>query len=349
MKKLIIFLLLSSIATMAFSQDTVTLYKPKSNYFAPTWVGDSNWIATNTMLKSEVAWQEHGDILKLFYTKEQLTVYGVAVVIETWGPYYDAPNKPFSRDSITVPDFDSCYEYLMLYEGDEYNWTLLKKTIVRETDTPACYFFAGRPYEVTESPHTLVSPKRLMECYFDEPAVVRDTFFVGMTRRTHDIYNTSAISIFKYWPMSWMLFYKCKANAENLIEPEYVYSQDTVTPVYEWNKTGSGGYTLLWPILTPEGYTGDYPPGGEGIGRNDALEWMVQVAPNPTRTEAKVLSSFGISHIRVTDAAGAVVLDQQADGYSHTLDVGPWLEGTYIVTVTTPVGTVTKKLVVQGR
>ena len=343
MKKILFSLMLLGVAIVSVAQDTI--YEPKSIYYAPTWPGDLAWMDTTTFLMSDVGWQRHGDVLKLFYTKKELNVYGIAVVIITDGPYYDSPNKPTPRDSITVPDYDSCYEYIMLFEGDEYNWNLLRKTIVRETDTPACYMYAGLPYGYDEydfNVNTLVMPKRVMECYFDEPAVVNDTFFIGMTTRTHDFYSTYTQSFYKYWPMSWMCL--TEMGYQHRFEDESIYQQDTVTPLGEWIKHGSYGYTLLWPILTPKGYSGDYPP--SGIEHHAALARMVHLAPNPAGKQATVLSSFGMEHISVVNATGITVLDQSADGYTHTIDVGSWPDGTYMVTVKTPMGTVTKQLVV---
>jgi hypothetical protein len=60
-----------------------------------------------------------------------------------------------------------------------------------------------------------------------------------------------------------------------------------------------------------------------------------------------VLSSFGLSHIEAYNAGGQKVYEAPASGLEAVIDVAPWPRGTYLLRITTPLGTVTKKLLVQ--
>jgi len=76
---------------------------------------------------------------------------------------------------------------------------------------------------------------------------------------------------------------------------------------------------------------------------------LVTLSPNPVHGEVQVTSSFGLRGIEVYNAAGLKVHELKASGYAATLDISALPEGSYLVRVATPSGTVTKKLVVQRR
>ena len=60
-----------------------------------------------------------------------------------------------------------------------------------------------------------------------------------------------------------------------------------------------------------------------------------------------VLSSFGLTRIEAYDPNGHRVADLPATGLQATLDVASWPAATYLLRITTPMGTVTKKLIVR--
>ena len=86
-----------------------------------------------------------------------------------------------------------------------------------------------------------------------------------------------------------------------------------------------------------------------GIGMVRLLERYVGLQPNPASERVLVTSSFGLRRLEVYNAAGAKVAEQPATGYSATLDVAALPEGSYLVRIATPSGSVTKKLLVQRR
>ena len=108
--------------------------------------------------------------------------------------------------------------------------------------------------------------------------------------------------------------------------------------------------TLYWsrwssPVLF---YLGSTEPDTTAfINGNDMVGRYVTVQPNPAVEEARVLSSFGLERIEAYDDRGRLVAEVAAKGYEATLDVKAWTSGTYLLRITTPMGTVTKKLLVQ--
>ena len=69
--------------------------------------------------------------------------------------------------------------------------------------------------------------------------------------------------------------------------------------------------------------------------------------PNPAVDEARVLSSLGLRGIEAYNAGGQKVYEGKAKGLEATLDVKGWPRGTYLLRITTSMGTVTKKLLVE--
>ena len=80
------------------------------------------------------------------------------------------------------------------------------------------------------------------------------------------------------------------------------------------------------------------------MGIDEAVASAVQLTPNPTSGAVSVVSSYSISLIKVYDLGGRVVMEQQCEGLSASLDVSGLAGGTYIVAIHTPAGVATKKL-----
>ena len=105
----------------------------------------------------------------------------------------------------------------------------------------------------------------------------------------------------------------------------------------------------MFPILTPDSSNVDTTH-VDTVGINvRLLERYTGLQPNPAAERVQVLSSFGLQHIEVFNAAGTKVQEQKATGYSATLDIRALPAGPYLVRIATPSGTVTKKLLVQRR
>ena len=78
-----------------------------------------------------------------------------------------------------------------------------------------------------------------------------------------------------------------------------------------------------------------------------AWERYVAVQPNPATDKATVLSSVGLTQVEVFDMAGNRVLRQEVSGLSAKVDVAALPRGTYIVRIHTPMGTTSRKLLLQ--
>jgi outer membrane biogenesis lipoprotein LolB len=76
-------------------------------------------------------------------------------------------------------------------------------------------------------------------------------------------------------------------------------------------------------------------------------EHMVSVSPNPAKEEVWVASEAGLQRIEAYTGDGRCILSQEANGLQAVLDVRGWASGTYLLRVTTPMGTTTKKLLVR--
>ena len=89
------------------------------------------------------------------------------------------------------------------------------------------------------------------------------------------------------------------------------------------------------------------------VGMNDpveiasTVEQLTYIAPNPAHDMVQVFSSFGIRKVGIFNAQGKQVAARQVSDYSTTLDIGTLAAGLYFISIHTPAGTVTKKLVVE--
>ena len=79
----------------------------------------------------------------------------------------------------------------------------------------------------------------------------------------------------------------------------------------------------------------------------DDLSRFVQLMPNPASGSVLVNSSYVIRSVEAYDVRGEKVMDQPTEDRTATFDVSFWPKGAYVVLVRTPVGTATKRLVVQ--
>lgn len=106
---------------------------------------------------------------------------------------------------------------------------------------------------------------------------------------------------------------------------------------------------LIYPILTPRPYQDTTHSGDDtlGVGNVQTVERFVALQPNPASERVQVASSEGLNHVEVFNTAGVKVMDLPASGLSLTLNIDALPEDTYLVRVATPVGNVTKKLVVS--
>ncbi len=93
--------------------------------------------------------------------------------------------------------------------------------------------------------------------------------------------------------------------------------------------------------------------GTESIDPED-LSSLICLNPNPANHEVVVSSCASISVVEVYSAVGGLVFSSsdsqeiiQKDVNTIFLDVKGWSRGTYLLRIQTPMGVVTKKLLVQ--
>ena len=353
MKKIALIMLALLPVMMGWSQDTVgsflrdgyyydTLPDLKEYYFYDwvTSVGNRNGIQAKEMYVKD---------------KESMTVYGVAATMLTGADLFwidFPPDSVIAAEGINVEEwiqvglFDfysdtstaNLFEYLGLYLRDADSIVPQRQVMVhRRNDRPAFYYSTGI---YNEFGNQRIFP--MYEKYFDSAFVVTDTFYMGVTQYSmedvigtqtgmafglfcidgHAMHGTCETHVFRWNPASQL--------------PDYV----------RWIRECTAQYYMIFPILTPEP---DVPDPGDTTAVNvaDLVSRYVTVQPNPAMEEARVLSSFGLTHIEAYSSEGRRVLDRAAEGMEATIDVKAWPAGTYLLRVTTPLGTTTKKLLVR--
>lgn len=78
-----------------------------------------------------------------------------------------------------------------------------------------------------------------------------------------------------------------------------------------------------------------------------ALADNIVLTPNPASGRVDVTSGVELFRIEAYDDKGCLTETCNVSGHKATLDVSFWTSGTYLLRITTPMGTVTKKLLVQ--
>jgi hypothetical protein len=108
-----------------------------------------------------------------------------------------------------------------------------------------------------------------------------------------------------------------------------------------------GGDTL---VVNPDDSIIVIPGGNTGVGLrpNDLIYRYTNIAPNPARNSVRITSSFGLSRIEAYDLRGRLIYESpQLSTFSFPLSTIEWPRGTYLLRITTPAGTTTKKLLIQ--
>ena len=350
MKKLALFLLLVAAALSATAQDTID--RPRSNCLF-TWPDIDNDKEILDCFNRFIYMQPYGpnggcggQIAKMYYTQTPIQVYGVAAALKMCASPYDFPEGPSSIYPLLDSSLSASFEYLRLSKFDSTGRDLnvLAEAPVFATDTPVCYFqvIAQNPITTPLDPYIPPRPRQVFEVYFDQPVTVSDTFFVGMTRRM----GNYVLIDDQYWAPSWgitpVIVYSRDLGGscgdlglnDMVMEQQLVYGN----PCWVYFSYSSMFYYIL-PIITP-------PEGSAAVSAQapEVLDRYVALQPNPATDRVTVISSFGLTRIEVRDAAGRKLHDAPASGFSANLDLSRFPSGTLILTIHTPAGPATKKL-----
>lgn len=348
MKKLALFLLLVAAALSATAQDTID--RPRSNYLH-TWpdIDDDKEIQAcfdRFVFMHVLETERCGEVGQGYYVESPTAVYGIAAVLKMRASRYDYTEEEIQSRSHHLLDtaLSASFEYLRLYEPDSSGRGLnvLAETQVSATDTPVCYFHvaAQNPVYPGEDPH--VGPRQVFEVYFDQPVTVTDTFFVGMTK----LMGCDTVINGEYWSPSWEIHYVYVASSDLLnmwgcsdVIHGMTFTRPPRASMSDARISEDGRYFLFFPILTP-------PEGSAAVSAQapEVLDRYVALQPNPATDRVTVTSSFGLTRIEVHDAAGRKLHDAPASGFSASLDLSRFPSGTLILTVHTPAGPATKKL-----
>ena len=111
--------------------------------------------------------------------------------------------------------------------------------------------------------------------------------------------------------------------------------------VSEWTDTVQ--FRLL-PVIDTSHHS---DPGDDTLAVGSPVDTYTYLFPNPASTNLTVVSSFHLHRIEIFSADGRLLKTVPAQGISTTVDISTLPPATYIVRITTPSGTTTKRMVKQ--
>ena len=356
MKKNIIAILFAAIALSGFTataQDTVQ--KPLDYYYY-SWPQDPDTLSCiekyGVVFISRIARVQ--DFTKECYTDQPLSVYGIAVAALIAGTPCDT--DVFSMGYIRYIEDTSHYnshEFLRLYKrsgvGDEL--AVIAEDTLRGTDTAAHYLYFGQHLDYRQ---VTMKPRRIFEKYFDNPVTVTDTFYVGITENMQ-FYHWDPVDSVDKTP-SWIIE-PIRLTINNpyddpICDRDMGFDECWTLNLrdFGWVRQWSGEYLFVLPILNPDSI---YSPTDTILGADTVeigalgVNRYVNLYPNPASGSTMITASFGMSRIEVFDPSGRCVYDKLASGLSAILDISHWPADVYMVNIYTPLGRVTKRLVVR--
>ena len=337
------------------AQDTLVSLYPKSNCYYNYWPSTGEHMTVNYLPQGfQGLWTA-----VYFYTEDSLPVYGIAAAL--W------------LDSTNALDFSplNSYEYLGVYRPFGGEFYLIGDSLLAALDkSPIAYYF---DYDLPLITGQRAAPRPVYEFFYNEPIVVKDSFYLGITQRTW------ACDTLFPGTDSAMLSGQTACPKVRVTSYAVYHQESDARIVYRWRDYNDSTYYIyqdnnhyglpqywnpyFFPILAPPDTTLSNPTDTTIVDTTivdtttvdttgisvQLLERYIGVQPNPAAERVLVTSSFGLQSITLFNAAGIKVQEQKATGYSATLDIRSLPEGTYLVRIATPSGTVTKKLLVQRR
>ena len=349
------------------AQDTIHTTQPLENYYYFYWhnyqPGDS--IVCDVPIGYEVPENYEGIIM---LTQSPITIYGIAVgaVIKYADSCFDklvwdsVNNRYQGQDPLGYYDADSVWhligdsaldetymDFVIMQRGTQVTEVSEHLRLHMKYDTVAYYLDPEFNYFIPN--YYTCKPLPVYEKYFKDSVIVSDVFYLGG-------YNHSAERCIHNSQKYHEIMFSGWGNFDN-VRTNYVIHWANLDG--HWEEYPGYVWQWLFPILTPNpnpDTTTYIPPDdtthvpGDSTQtsiRTNTWERYVSLQPNPASDEATVLSSFGIDEVEVFDMAGSRVLLQQASGLAAKLDVKALPRGSYIVRIHTPMGTTSRKLVVQ--
>lgn len=347
MKKILIaVLLLASVAGIQ-AQDTLHTRSLKRNYLPYVWILDTVTYTNQALPTHNVFCVNCTDRFKHLYSKDSITIYGMAVSM-----HY---NRVSSDEVFFSTDSTHSFEYFALYERVADTFYALSDSLKFDMfHTPIEYYMDLDLYHPVSYLGKL-KPYPFSEVYFDHPYRVQDTFYIGFTNRsTTDDYIDTVTGQryhYSYYPFETSSFMLDPLPQEGAYDIISMYSPYFPTYIPNRVRTYGAHYHMMYPILTPPispQDTTQHSGGGTlGVDNVQTLARFVSLQPNPADSRVQVVSSIGLTHVEVFNPAGVKVMDIPASGLSVTLSTEALPADTYLVRIATPTGTVTKKLIVK--
>ena len=348
MKKSVFILAFAALmGTAATAQDTISADRPKDSYFY------NNWFVGESLIGGPMMWTAGSFVENAysFIAQDTLQIKGIAVSLSL---------EEGTGESYLDTTLDNVYRYVRLYVPDGDSLRMLAEQRIDLPDTLPTYCLALKKKDMS-NPDSLLAPILVYECFFDQPIAVTDTFFLSFDYESFYNYYDTTIN---RWTQNQKYAVGINSYSDSpvsLTVPVTVALRRSPTSIRpgqnKWlfrNPSWSPGpIPFLYAIIemdTTGGGTGDSTAvGGDTLTvlQSDMMARYVSVQPNPAVKEARVLSSFGLTRIEAYDDRGRLVLAREASGLEATLDVAAWPRGTYLLRIATPMGAVTKKLIVQ--
>ena len=343
--------LLSALLLMGLgikSQDTLWTTSLDTSYF----YSDGGWLATDTGVVGIGGSTSYRLFGKYFFSKDKsLQIYGIAAMLAKFDLGTGNPLDTFMIDTT----LDNASELVAIYAAGTDSITLMSETKrIHVRDSVPAYYLGTNLFDpVMERRNREI--RGVYEVYFNEPVEVTDSFYVAITRdswRSMNGYDapldTVNHRVWTAWPIGpvvYMEYFTDSTHQLQMVINEHIVGY---SPTRGWEYKLYGAKTFLFPILTPR-EAGSDTTHVDTVGIVTLLERYTELRPNPAAERVLMTSSFGLQQIELYNAAGVKVYEQQATGYSATLDVHTLPAGPYLVRIATPRGTVTKKLIVQRR
>ena len=364
MKRYIIIFLLVAFAWNAQAQtpDTVPLDQPIRGYYYwdNNWAGafydsltvTSRWTTHNTV--NEANYMPEIKLRFCYIDKQRLEVIGIAgCYMSEDSTWYEYSTWQVAKPDVHIPEYFQLYTY-----GEDGSFNLAAQSLWDTASIKHYLHIENRRFNPDGTVDVLGETYWPMyECYFDQSVMVSDSFYVGATfnnniidyRTQQPIYYHSLVGDMypgsrRAWEPNYFEYPSLVKYRFTNVDSDYVrdlievHVVDSTFDFTRWFYVDNrDAHMMFFPIFKTDDV--EVP--------QTVLEEYVTMRPNPAKERVQVFSSFNIRSIEVHNIAGQLVERRKVDATQTVLDVSAWEKGPYVVTITTPAGTVTRKLVVQ--
>ena len=348
MKKILVsFIVMLAFGGSLVAQDTIWDVSPRPNYL----ITDSNWvISSDTGMVGFGGGTTYTLIGQYFFAGENtLRIYGIAAMLEKmdFGTVFPDSWGNYLGNYFIDTTLDKALEYVAIHAAGPDTLSLISELkAIHCRDSVPAYYLGTNMYNPYRG-HREMEIHAVYEVYFNESLEVTDSFYVTMTRKSwHATPADTLDRVWSAWPIGPVVYSTFHSDSTHVICLGGGSQSLQITNDGEYNYRNMG-HLFLFPILTPREVAVDTSTVDTvGISLR-LLERYIGLHPNPAAERVLVTSSFGLRSVELYNAAGIKVHEQRATGYSATLDIRSLPDGPYLARISTPHGTVTKKLLVR--